>query len=206
MNMLLANKSTTEKYSIILQETKDKWRLSRIEMKEKLVKIAAEQVSKISENTDEESIGCPTMFCDELTKAKITYQELVLKQNAELEKVMEDYVQEMVENMAIDTVGNTNDALELKVYKDHINFAVTNWDYLKSNTNRVWPNGQIWNYSNNSEWWRANFKAVIDAKIAEEKAKHGDKKWHPPMSNETKQDEVVKKKKKKIVRRKKSKC
>ena len=132
MEMLLTNKNTTEKFTIMLQETKDKWRLGRIEMKETLVKIAAEQLSQLSENKDEESIGCPTLFCDELTKAKIAYQELALKEKAELEKVMEDYVREIVENMAIDTIGIATDALELKIYKDHINTTITDWDYDSS--------------------------------------------------------------------------
>ena len=203
MDMLLANKNTTEKFNITLQETKDKWRLTRIEMKENLVKIAAEQVSKISENTDEESIGCPTMFCDELTKAKIAYQELVLKQKADLDKVMEDYVQEMVENMAIDTVGNVNDALELKIYKDHINAGcVTQWEFLKGNPNKTFQSGHIYNAGINANYWKNNFKAVIDAKIAQEKQALNSQQ---AVNNETKTGTPVLKKKKKIVRKKKRK-
>jgi len=170
MEMLLTNKNTTEKFTIMLQETKDKWRLGRIEMKETLVKIAAEQLSQLSENKDEESIGCPTLFCDELTKAKIAYQELALKEKAELGKVMEDYVREMVENMAIDTIGIATDALELKIYKDHINTTITDWDYDEDELClHKFVSGHYYNAGLSGEEWRINFKAFIDKKIKREK-------------------------------------
>ena len=177
MEMLLTNKNTTQKFTIMLQETKDKWRLGRIEMKETLVKIAAEQLSQLSENKDEESIGCPTLFCDELTKAKIAYQELALKEKEELEKVMEDYVREIVENMAIDT-GIATDALELKIYKDHINTTITDWDYdtnllnYKTVTNlpiHKFASGHYYNAGLSGEEWRINFKAFIDKKLKKKK-------------------------------------
>lgn len=185
MEMLLTNKNTTQKFTIMLQETKDKWRLGRIEMKETLVKIAAEQLSQLSENKDDESIGCPTLFCDELTKAKIAYQELVLKEKAELEKVMEDYVREIVENMAIDTIGIATDALELKIYKDHINTTITDWDYAhiavdsyaqfaqSSEATHLpihkFASGHYYNAGLSGEEWRINFKAFIDKKVKREK-------------------------------------
>ena len=202
MDILRANSESTKKYTIKLQETRDKWRLGRINMKEKLVKLAAEQVAQISENTDDDSIGCPTLFCDELTKAKIEYQELVLKETAEVEQVMEDYIQEMVRIMRIDTVGNTTDTLELKIYKDHMNAnCVTQWEYLKGNINKVFPNGHSYNSSMNANQWKQNFKAVIDAKLIEEKTKLNNTilVQHGTVVTETKQDGVVKKKKK-IIR------
>lgn len=195
MDILRANKASTQQFTLKLQETKDHWRLARIEMKEKLVKIAADQVSKITDNTNTNTIGCPTDFCDELTKAKVEYQEMVLKEMASIEKVMEDYVQVMVGNMNIDSVTGEDSETELKIYKKYMDTPMQNW----AGMGVQFSPGQGWNYQNTGEFWRQQ----ITLKLRTEKNKLESRASQPVVPNETKTQEDLPKKKKKIVRRKK---
>ena len=195
MDILRANKVSTEQFTLKLQETKDHWRLARIEMKEKLVKIAAEQVSKITDNTNTNTIGCPADFCDELTRAKVEYQEMVLKEMSAIEKIMEDYVQVMVGNMNIDSVTGEDSETELKIYKKYMDTPMQNW----AGMGVQFSPRQGWNYSNTGEYWRQQI--TLKLRTEKEKLNTANLVQYGTIVSETKQNKPAVKKNKKIVRK-----
>lgn len=108
MEILRANKKTTEEFTEKLQKIKSKYRVKQLDMRENLLKKSQDQLKKIRNNNDEENIGCPTNFCDELTKAKIAFDNVKVEQKKEEENLMEKYVEQMIDNMNIESVKNVN--------------------------------------------------------------------------------------------------
>lgn len=114
MEILRANKKTTEEFTEKLQRIKGKYKVKQLDMRENLLKKSQDQLKKIRNNNDEENIGCPTNFCDELTKAKIEFDNVKIEQKKEEEQLIENYIQEILENMDIESVGKIVESTDSK--------------------------------------------------------------------------------------------
>ena len=108
MDTLRANKKTTEEFTEKLQKIKNKYKVKQLDMRENLLKKSQEQLTKLRNNNDDENIGCPTDFCDELTKAKIAFDNVKVEQKKEEENLMEKYVEQIIDNMNIESVKKVN--------------------------------------------------------------------------------------------------
>ena len=95
MEVLRTTKKTTEDFMVKLQELKNKYKVKQTEIKEKILTQSQEQIRKIRNNDNEDTIGNPTEFCRILTKLKIDFDQLKIDYKEEEKKIMETYVQKM---------------------------------------------------------------------------------------------------------------
>lgn len=169
MDILTSNQTTTRKFTIELQESKDKWKSSRQEIRDKIAETATAQARLMLSEQDD--IGNPAQLCEELSKLRLEYTEIIVQEKEEQVKIMQEYTEQTIINMGNPTLS-TDDAIKLKVYEKYIQTQLTSWDVPRAGV--IWPNG--WTHANhvNSTTgvaWLNNFRHTINAKFQEEKAK-----------------------------------
>lgn len=169
MDILTSNQTTTRKFTIELQESKDKWKSLRQGIRDKIAETATTQARLML--SEEDDIGNPAQLCEVLSKLRLEYTEITVQEKEEHAKIMKEYTDQTIGNM-----GNplsTDDALKLKVYEKYIQTQLPSWD-LPSNV-VVWPqnNWQKVHYNQNTTGvnWLNNFRHTINTKFQEEKAK-----------------------------------
>ena len=169
MDILTSNQTTTRKFTIELQESKDKWKSLRQGIRDKIAETATAQARLML--SEEDDIGNPAQLCEELSKLRLEYTEIIVQEKEEQAKIMQEYTNQTIGNMGNPTLS-TDDAIKLKVYEKYIQTQLTSWDVPRAGV--IWPNG--WNHAHHNSSttgvaWLNNFRHTINTKIQEEKAK-----------------------------------
>ena len=163
MDILTSNQTTTRKFTIELQESKDKWKSSRQEIRDKIAETATAQARLMLSEQDD--IGNPAQLCEELSKLRLEYTEIIVQEKEEQVKIMQEYTEQTIINMGNPTLS-TDDAIKFKVYEKYIQTQLTSWDL---------PFGRLGVPHHSSslpgDVWLNNFRHTINAKFQEEKAK-----------------------------------
>ena len=170
MNILTSNTATTRKYTIELQESLDKWKAKRQDIRDKIAETATMQARLML--SEENDIGNPAQLCEELSKLRLEYTEITVQEKEEKERIMKTYMEEVMINMGNPEL-NTDDAIKLRVYDKYIQSELTTWDVDKRAV--IWPN-QNWTFQHHAQHttgpiWLKNFRHTINTKIQEERAK-----------------------------------
>jgi hypothetical protein len=169
MDILISNATTTKKFTIELQESKDKWKSLRQGIRDKIAETATAQARLML--SEEEDIGNPAQLCQELSKLRLEYTEIIVQEKEEQGQIMQEYTDQTIGNMGNPPLS-TDDAIKLKVYDKYIQTPLSAWD-LKSGV-VCWPqNGWQkvhYNQQTTGVAWLNNFRHTINIKIAEEKA------------------------------------
>lgn len=170
MEILGKNLETTNEYNLLLKSVDEKFKALRIDIRDKIAETATTQAKKMLENTDD--IGNPEVLCDEISKLRLKYTEIIVKEKEEKEKIMDEYMKKIIVNMGNPPL-NTDDSIKLRVYEKYIQTPLNSWDL---------PNGIVWpqngwqknNYNNSTTGvqWLNNFKHTINTKIQEERKKN----------------------------------
>jgi hypothetical protein len=170
MDILTSNNTTTRKFTIELQESLDKWKAKRQEIRDKIAETATAQARIML--SEEDDIGNPAQLCEELSKLRLEYTEITVQEKEEREKIMNDYMQQIMGNMGNPPLAS-DDAIKLKVYDKYIQSQLNTWDVPRSGV--IWPNtGYNFNHYNTATTgvnWLNNFRHTINTKFQEEKAK-----------------------------------
>jgi hypothetical protein len=170
MDILTSNNTSTRKFTIGLQESLDKWKAKRQEIRDKIAETATAQARLML--SEEDDIGNPAQLCEELSKLRLEYTEITVQEKEERERIMSEYMQQIMGNMGNPPL-KSDDAIKLKVYDKYIQSQLTSWDVPRSGV--IWPqNGWGYNHYNNSTTgvaWLNNFRHTINTKFQEEKAK-----------------------------------
>ena len=169
MDILTSNNTTTRKFTITLQESNDKWKSLRKDLRDKISKTATTLARVMLQET--EDIGNPAQMCEELSKLRLEYTEITVQEKEEREKIMKDYTDETTSNMGNPSLKG-DDVIRLKVYEKYIQPQMTSWDVPKSGV--LWPRGWHWGHVQSAATgplWLDNIRHTINTKIAEEKAK-----------------------------------
>jgi len=168
MDILTSNQTTTRKFTIELQESKDKWKSSRQGIRDKIAETVTAQARLMLSEQDD--IGNPAQLCEVLSKLRLEYTEIIVQEKEEQAKIMQEYTNQTIINMGNPPLS-TDDAIKLKVYEKYIQTHLSAWD-LKPGV-VCWPNGWSHAHHNSSTTgvaWLNNFRHTINTKIAEEKA------------------------------------
>ena len=170
MDILTSNQTTTRKFTIELQESKDRWKSTRQGIRDKIAETATAQARLML--SEEDDIGNPAQICEELSKLRLEYTEITVQEKEEQEQIMSDYMQQIMGNMGNPPL-NSDDAIKLRVYDKYIQTQLPSWDLPPSTV--VWPqNGWQkvhYNQSTTGVAWLNNFRHTINSKFQEEKAK-----------------------------------
>jgi hypothetical protein len=169
MDILISNTTTTKKFTIELQESKDKWKSLRQGIRDKIAETATAQARLML--SEEEDIGNPAQLCQELSKLRLEYTEITVQEKEELRKIMNEYSSQLKNNLG-DLVQSPDDEIKLRIYEKYIQTQLTSWDV--SRTGVIWPRGWQWAHVQSNATgplWLDNFRHTINTKIAEEKAK-----------------------------------
>ena len=117
MDILTNNTTTTRKFSIQLQESMDKYKSLRQQIRDKIAETATAQARlMLSEKQD---IGNPAQLCEELSKLRLEYTEITVQEKVEKEQIMSTYMQQIMGNMGSPPL-NSDDAIKLRVYDKYI--------------------------------------------------------------------------------------
>jgi len=171
MDILTSNQTTTRKFSIALQESKDKWKSFRQGIRDKIAETATAQARLML--SEEDDIGNPAQLCEELSKLRLEYTEITVQEKEEQEQIMLEYTDQIICNMGNSPL-KSDDMLKLQVYEKYIQTQLPQWDLPPTNI-VCWPqNG--WSSCHHGQpatgiVWLNNFRHTINTKIAEEQAK-----------------------------------
>ena len=170
MDILTSNQTTTRKFTIELQESKDKWKSSRQGIRDKIAETVTTQARLMLSEQDD--IGNPAQLCEVLSKLRLEYTEIIVQEKEEQAKIMQEYTNQTIINMGNPPLS-TDDAIKLKVYDKYIQTPLSAWD-LKSGV-VCWPQNNWqkvhYNQSTTGVAWLNNFRHTINTKFQEEKAK-----------------------------------
>ena len=170
MDILTSNQTTTRKFTIELQESKDKWKSLRQGIRDKIAETATTQARLML--SEEDDIGNPAQLCEVLSKLRLEYTEITVQEKEEQEKIMQEYTNQTIINMGNPPLS-TDDAIKLKVYEKYIQTQLNSWDLTPGVV--CWPqNGWQnvhYNQSTTGVAWLNNFRHTINSKFQEEKAK-----------------------------------
>ena len=117
MDILTSNQTTTRKFTIELQESKDKWKSSRQGIRDKIAETATAQARLML--SEEDDIGNPAQLCEVLSKLRLEYTEIIVQEKEEQAKIMQEYTNQTIINMGNPPLS-TDDAIKLKVYEKYI--------------------------------------------------------------------------------------
>ena len=169
MDILTSNNATTRKFIIALQESNDKWKSLRKELRDKIAQTARQQAHRMLE--DDKDIGNPAQMCEELSLLRLEYTEIIAQEKEDKDKIMKDYTDETRSNMGSPPLSN-DDAIKLKVYDKYIQTQLTSWDLPR--TGVIWPHNWHWGHVQSAApgpLWLDNIRHTINTKIAEEMSK-----------------------------------
>ena len=170
MDILTNNAKTTREFTIAHQELNDNWKSLRQDIRDKIAQTATTQARLML--SEEEDIGNPAQLCEELSKLRLEYTELIVQEKEERAKIMKEYMDNIMENMGNPPL-NSDDAIKLKVYDKYIQTQLTSWDVPRSGI--IWPRSWHWGHVQSpatGPLWLDNIRHTINTKIAEEKAKN----------------------------------
>ena len=170
MDILTNNTTTTRTFCIQLQESMDKYRSLRQQIRDKIAETATAQARlMLSEKQD---IGNPAQLCEELSKLRLEYTEITVQEKVEKEQIMSTYMQQIMGNMGSPPL-NSDDAIKLRVYDKYIQTQLSVWDLPAGVV--VWPQNSWqkvhYNQSTSGVQWLNNFRHTINTKFQEERTK-----------------------------------
>ena len=166
MNILTKNAETTTKYIKALQAIDAKWIKERQRIRNKIAETATSQARLMVEATYD--VGNPEQLCEELSKLRLEYTEIIVKEGEEKKKLMNEYMENITAIMGKPKLIS-EDIIKLGIYEKYIQTQLNLWD-LPANV-VVWPqNG--WHLvhhgqTQNGIMWLNNFRHTINTKIAE---------------------------------------
>ena len=97
MDILTSNATITRKFSIELQDSKDSWKAERQNIRDKIAETATAQARLML--TEEDDIGNPAQLCEVLSKLRLEYTEITVREKEEQEQIMKDYTEQTISNM-----------------------------------------------------------------------------------------------------------
>ena len=157
MDILTSNQTTTRKFTIELQESKDKWKSLRQGIRDKIAETATTQARLML--SEEDDIGNPAQLCEVLSKLRLEYTEITVQEKEEQAKIMQEYTNQTIINMKR-IAASTDDAIKLKVYENYIQTSCKNWDLLLQ-SNVAIPSGSV----QLGHVWLTNFRHTINAML-----------------------------------------
>jgi hypothetical protein len=170
MDILTSNLATTNKFSIELQSSVNKYKAMRVDIRDKIAAVATKQAEIML--SEKEDIGNPEKLCDEIAKLRLKYNEIIVQEKEEKKEIMDRYMNKIIENMGNPPL-NSNDAIKLRIYDKYIQTQLNCWD-LPNNV-VVWPatgyRKSNYNSSTTGIQWLNNFRHTINTKYQEELAK-----------------------------------
>tara|TARA_B110000285_G_scaffold128234_1_gene144497 strand:- start:191 stop:730 length:540 start_codon:yes stop_codon:yes gene_type:complete len=179
MDILTSNATTTRKFTIELQELKDKWKSLRKGIRDKIAETATLQARLMLSEKDD--IGNPAQLCEELSKLRFEYTEIIVQEKEEQDKIMQTYTHQILGNIG-NIPSNSGDAIKLRVYDKYIQNSMEGTKLLLERDRDcgipnpkgggTCPVGAGSQPMRECRGWQFNtMKTIINKKIAEEQAK-----------------------------------
>lgn len=183
MDILTSNQTTTRKFTIELQESKDRWKAIRQEIRDKIAETATSQARLML--SEEDDIGNPAQLCEELSKLRLEYTEIIVQEKEEQAKIMQEYTEQTIINMGqfkFGSVAKSDDMLKLRVYEKYIQNTMEGTKLLLERDRDCGiPNpkgGGTCPFGSSTHplrecrsWQCTTLKTIINKKIAEEQEK-----------------------------------